>query len=116
MYATAFDWLTATPFGTPVLPEVNSRYAVSFPSTMGSDGSASLYDNCRAEMTRWADRSFAFRLPAGIGDDQGQRLVQTRKQRLQRSGALLSHHQGFTSGRLSMTSVLSSGNLGFSGT
>jgi hypothetical protein len=52
MYATAFDWLTATPLGTPVLPEVNSRYAVALPSTVGSEGSAT-FDNWRVEMTRW---------------------------------------------------------------
>ena len=44
MYATAFAWLTATPFGIPVLPEVNSRYAVAPPSTAGSKGSAT-FDN-----------------------------------------------------------------------
>src|SRR5208283_989618 len=53
MYATAFDWLTATPFGIPVLPEVNSKYAVAFPSTAGLEGSvgSATFDNWRAATT-----------------------------------------------------------------
>src|SRR5208282_2878866 len=127
MYATTFDWLTATPFGIPVLPEVNSRYAVSLPSTTGSQGSA-IFDNCRAGMTRCEDRSEDRsddrRLEPGSQPESGMTSVTGVSEHSPRRGSKASSaaaHSRPTTRVLhpdarSITSVLSRGNLGFSGT
>ncbi len=79
-----------------MLPEVNSKYAVAFPSTVGSDGSAT-FDNWRASDDTVLHRRSASRLPPGIGNDQRQRLIEAREQRVERGGTLLADDQRFAS-------------------
>src|SRR5271170_5169347 len=115
MYATAFDWLTATPFGTPVLPEVNSRYAVSLPATTGSRGSA-IFASCPADMTQCEDES----LGSGSQSGSGRISVSGVSRRGSNDSRVAAHSRPTTRvlqpDASSMTSVLSNGNLALSGT
>src|ERR1700737_2933024 len=115
MYATTFDWLTATPFGVSVLPEVNNRYAVAFPSTIGSDGSATC-DNWRPDTTRWGENN----LLSGSHSGSGNSRINGLSKRGSKDFKVAAHSWPTTKvlqpDALSIISVLSKGNFGFSGT
>src|SRR5580692_4473365 len=114
MYATTFDWLTATPFGIPVLPEVNSKYAVAFPSTTGSTGSAT-FANRLAERTRCDFTNAAF----GSHPASGRIKVNGFSIRGSNDSSTLAHSSPtiivLHPDAFSMVSVRSKGNFGFSG-
>src|SRR5690606_24661362 len=110
-------WLTATPFGTPVLPDVNRRYAGLSGLTSGVFklayvDSSPVADknvcrgNCRSYFSRESDRSKMTR-----SDFPSAERI---------SPAIFSHSSPMTSvsapERRSIVRFLCDGNFGFSGT